>query len=202
MPNSFERRSFGPTESRADAAVAIRELRGYAALFNVQSANLGGPFELYESIAPGAFDAVLANDVRHLKNHDPNWVLGRTIPGTLRLSVDDRGLHTITDPPETQWADDLLVSIRRRDISQMSFAFVVGEDSWRYDREKDVVYRTILKLSALYDVSTVTYPAYPDTSIVVAERTLQRAAEVRAESGVCARSTRRVNLANRLRLAV
>lgn len=196
----LERRSFGPAELRADATPG-RELRGYAALFNVQSANLGGAFTLYESIAPGAFDAVLGNDVRHLVNHDPNWVLGRTTAGTLRLSVDDRGLHTITDPPAAQWANDLLVSISRRDISQMSFAFSVAEDSWRYDREADIVYRTILKLSELYDVSTVTYPAYPATSIVVAERTLQRAAEVRSLSSVQARSTRRANLANRLRLA-
>ena len=56
--------------------------------------------------------------------------------------------------------------VKRGDISQCSFAFVVAEDTWKYDEtddENDL--RTINKISELWDVSLVTYPAYEGTSV-------------------------------------
>jgi len=69
------------------------------------------------------------------------------------------------DPPRTRWAGDLLVSIERGDISQMSFAFRVGEEEWgEVDGVKE---RTILSFDEIFDVSAVTYPAYPETDVSV-----------------------------------
>lgn len=62
---------------------------GYGAVFNSMSNDLGG---FREYISPKAFEGRLDDDVRFLFNHDPNYVLARTTNGTLRLSVDEKGL--------------------------------------------------------------------------------------------------------------
>lgn len=158
-----ERRTItGPVEMRADADQPSR-LVGYAALFSTPT-EIAGAFR--EQIAPGAFaDAVTRDDVRALFNHDANFVLGRNTAGTLTLSEDSRGLRYEIDPPDTQWARDLMVSVQRGDISQSSFAFEVIEEAWDYPtRDAALPTRTILR-AKLYDVSPVTYPAYESTTV-------------------------------------
>jgi uncharacterized protein len=144
-------------------------LVGYAAVFNKLSNQLGGQYGFREMIEPGAFDDVLDNDVRAVINHDANFVLGRSVAGTLRLSVDDTGLRYEVDLPNTQYAKDLLESVRRGDIGESSFKFTVLKDDWSESDEGTV--RSIKKFGRLLDVSPVTYPAYPDAT--VAERSLQ-----------------------------
>jgi len=136
-------------------------IRGYASVFDTLSENLGG---FRETIEKNAFSEVLNNDVRALFNHDANLILGRTTSGTLSISQDDTGLRYEIDPPDTQVARDLIVSMERGDVTQSSFAFTVDKDSWNEDDEGRVV-RTIEKVSRLFDVSPVTYPAYPDASV-------------------------------------
>ena len=94
----------------------------------------------------------------------------------MKLSVDERGLLSEIDPPDTTYARDLLVSLERGDVSQMSFGFTVDEDKWEEDSDGRVI-RTITKFKRLYDVSPVTYPAYPDTD--VAKRSLDKFKEER-----------------------
>ena len=154
-----EIRVFKSQELRAD--VESRTIRGYAAVFNSDSENLGG---FIERIDPQAFDGVLEDDVRALINHDDNMILARTSSGTLNLSVDERGLSYEFEVPNTTYGNDLLVSVQRGDISQSSFGFSVAEDEWE---RGDVRRRTIKKVARLYDVSPVTYPAYPDTSVAM-----------------------------------
>jgi HK97 family phage prohead protease len=135
-------------------------IRGMAAVYNTSSEKM---WNFYERIMPGAFDEVLGNDVRGLFNHDPNFILGRTKAGTLRLEATPEGLAYEIDLPDTTAARDLMTSIDRGDVTQSSFAFVVGREKWVV--EGDDEYREIEKVSRLYDVSPVTYPAYPDTSV-------------------------------------
>ena len=141
---------------------AAPKISGYAAMFD-SPADIGW---FREVIKAGAFDETLANgdDVRALFNHDPNLVLGRTKANTLRLSVDDKGLMYEIDPPDTQFARDLMESIRRGDVSQSSFAFETISDRWRTEDKQDV--RELIKVR-LFDVSPVTYPAYEETSVGV-----------------------------------
>ena len=127
---------------------------GYGAVFNSESNDLGG---FVEYIAPGAFDGRLEDDVRFLINHD-GLPLARTTNNTLRLSVDERGLKYEADMPDTTLANDLMTLLRNGTISQSSFAFTVEEDSWENVDGRNI--RTINKVSRLYDVSSVTYPAY------------------------------------------
>merc|ERR1712167_189744 len=101
------------------------------------------------------------DDERALFNHNPDLILGRTIANTLNISVDEKGLRYEFDAPDTTIGNDLLVSLKRGDITQSSFGFIVEEDSWDNDKEGKVI-RTIEKVSRLLDVSPVTYPAYPE----------------------------------------
>lgn len=151
-------------ETRADGK---RMIVGHAAVFNQLSEDLGG---FREQIAAGAFaDAIKTDDVRALFNHNPDYVLGRNLSGTLKLAEDARGLAIEIDPPDTQFAKDLIVSMQRGDINQMSFGFSVRPNgqNWAKD-DAGAVIRTLTKVR-LFDVSPVTYPAYPQTDVAVRE---------------------------------
>lgn len=156
-------------EVRAGADGKPTMLRGYAAVFNSDSEDLGG---FTEQIAPGAFTDTLAAtpDCRCLFNHDPSALLGRTSSGTLRLRQDSTGLFYECEIPDTTLGRDILTLAQRGDISQSSFGFTVAAESW-YDANGNPsnssvgVKRIIRKVGALLDVSPVTYPAYPESSV-------------------------------------
>ena len=76
------------------------------------------------------------------------------------LAEDEKGLLVKITPPDTQWAKDLLVSIGRGDITQMSFGFIVLDDIWQESDGMDI--RELIKVK-LFDVSPVTFPAYTQT---------------------------------------
>lgn len=159
MNKKPERRVF-PIEFRQDENDKPK-LLGHAAVFNQ-------PVELYddfiEVIESGTFKKTIerGDDVRALFNHNPNFVLGRTISETLKLWEDDIGLATEIDLPDTSQARDLLALIKRGDINQMSFAFyVTGERNEKIDGKR---VRTITSVD-LVDVSPVTFPAYPTTDV-------------------------------------
>lgn len=146
-------------------------LTGHAAVFDRWSEDLdtfAGSFR--EKIAAGAFADVLKRkpDVRLLFNHD-GLALARTKSGTLELSEDEEGLRVWARLAPTSTATDLRIAMQRGDIDQMSFAFTVAEDSWHEDKDSDEVERVILRVGDLFDVSVVTFPAYPDTDAAVRE---------------------------------
>ncbi len=134
-------------------------IRGYAAVYNSDSEWMGG---FYEQIATGAFDGVMDNDVRAYFNHDENLLLGRVSSGTLRISTDKRGLFYEVDLPNTTYANDLAELMKRGDVNQSSFAFLIEKDRW--EQRDGTTYRIIEKVSRLLDVSPVSQPAYPDAT--------------------------------------
>jgi HK97 family phage prohead protease len=141
---------------------------GYAAVFDSPSEDLGG---FIEEIKPGAFRKVLRSkpDVRFLINHD-GIPLARTTNGTLRLKEDTRGLKVEADLSDTQTSRDFATSLKRGDVDQMSFMFRVEPDGreWFFPDDPDELARRVLyEMSELYDVSGVTFPAYPATEIGV-----------------------------------
>lgn len=142
-------------ENRAEGAPLFQ---GYAAVFNTLSVELWG---FREKIAPGAFTNSLGDDVRALWDHQTGVVMGRTKSGTLRLAEDATGLRFENDPPLAATRE--IESVQRGDVDQMSFGFRTLEDTWDID-ENDQVIRTLLKVK-LYEVSYVTFPAYPATSV-------------------------------------
>lgn len=146
-------------------------IEGHAALFDSMSDDLGG---FREKISPGAFkDAIPVSDIRSLFNHDTNFVLGRTKSGTLKVEEDERGLHTVTDAPDNDTIRHIVLDpIARGDVDQMSFAFRIHPEGDTYEDTADGIVRTILPggVAELYDISPVTFPAYPDTEVGVRAR--------------------------------
>lgn len=135
---------------------------GHAAVFNELSEELS---YYREKIAPGAFAKTIKEaDVRSLFNHDPNFVLGRTKSGTLKLFEDNKGLAVEIIPPDTAWARDLMETMRRGDVDQMSFGFQVVKEDWEGDVNNPI---RVLKEVRLFDVSPVTFPAYSATDVQV-----------------------------------
>jgi len=153
-------------EVRSEEEDAKERIVGYAATFNKRSQVMSW-FD--EEIRPGAFDKVLEDDVRCLQNHDPNYILGRTLSGTLEISVDEFGLRYNNLPPDTSYAKDLIITMKRGDVDQSSFGFNVRDDGeeWVYDEEKGIYHRVIHEVNRLFDTSPVTYPAYLDTKSMV-----------------------------------
>ncbi|MFZ4773942.1 MAG: HK97 family phage prohead protease [Terrimicrobiaceae bacterium] len=137
-------------------------IEGYAAVFNALSEDLGG---FREMIHPGAFAKTIKEaDVRALINHDPAMVIGRTKNHTLTMKEDIHGLRVAITPPDTSYARDLVASLRRGDIDQMSFGFETVRDEWHITN--DEVMRALVEVR-LFDVSPVTFPAYPQTTVQV-----------------------------------
>lgn len=137
-------------------------LFGYAAKFNTLSQNLGG---FVETIAPGAFDKSLADNVRVLCrfNHDDNALLGTTDAGTVKVGVDDTGLWYDVALPDTTWGRDTSTLAARGDVRNSSFAFYCARDDVGFT-EQGYPLRTVLG-AQLVDVAPVTSPAYLDTSV-------------------------------------
>ncbi len=166
MPPGYERRSYPIEELRILEEDGMAKITGYAAVFNKLSEPLAG---FREKIAPGAFRNALKNsDARALFNHDPNIVLGRQSAGTLTLSEDKKGLRMEVTPPDTQYVRDVVLTpIRRGDIKEQSFGFLIKTEEWSEEKEGGMATRTLVEVDRLFDVSPVTFPAYPDTSVAL-----------------------------------
>ena len=163
--DSTEKRFFN-IETRVKKKGKRNIIEGHAAVFGKLSEDLGG---FREIISRKAFDNVLDNNVRIFFNHDPNYLLATTGSNTAKVSVDKKGLRYSFEVPETTAGRDLLVSMKRGDITQSSFAFSVEKDSWSEKNGTEI--RTIEKVARLFDCSPVSIPAYPDANdLAIAQR--------------------------------
>jgi HK97 family phage prohead protease len=151
--------------SPGEAKSQNRTVEGYAALFN-STTTIGGWFD--EVIEPGAFtEALKTSDIRALFNHDPNYILARSTSGTLEVTEDNKGLFYRFNVPDTNFGNDFLEMLRRGDVSQSSFAFTVQKQRWEEEKmgDESKYKRVIEQVEQIYDVSPVTYPAYPETTV-------------------------------------
>jgi HK97 family phage prohead protease len=157
------------TEKRGERTYLV----GYAANYNVLSEDLGG---WRERILPGFFQRAVEeqHDVRHTQNHDPNRILGRTKAGTTVLAQDEKGLRFDTLVGTRSYETDLAQSIDRGDVDGNSFAFLCRSERWVKEKDaagKPIEVRELID-GDLVDIATVTYPAYPETSVGIDSRAL------------------------------
>lgn len=153
-------------ETREDGSAVIV---GYPIVFDKRSVELWGFFEIVKPEA--VTDTLKESDVRALYAHDAANVLGREKAGTLKLSVDDRGVKMELTPPDTSLGRDVTESIRRGDLDGMSFGFCVTDERWYQDGDDEI--RELLGID-LHEVSVVTWPAYTDTTVAVRSRNAWR----------------------------
>jgi HK97 family phage prohead protease len=153
-------------ELRASSKGRGRTVEGYAAVFDSPSDVLLNQF--MDLISPLTFRRSLRSgpDVCALVDHEPRLILGRKSAGTLELREDSNGLwFRIPSVPDTSYGNDLLESLKRGDACACSFGFETVSDRWREDTDANGwPVRELLEVS-LFDVSIVTYPDYPNTSL-------------------------------------
>jgi HK97 family phage prohead protease len=150
-------------EVRATDDTAELHFTGHAAVFDQRTWIGPKRWGFWEVVDRGFFRDVLDDPAAFLVNHDPNIVLARN-GNTMSLAVDDVGLVPDArwdpdDPEARMWA----ARVKRGDVSKMSFAFTVAEDTWSEDDDSGEETRTLVRAGQLFDVSLVTYPAYEGT---------------------------------------
>lgn len=155
-----------------------RTVSGYALKFNIPSKPLGNsdsPFT--EVIAPSALDNVDLSNVFMLNDHDFTQVLASTKAGTLKLNIDNVGLHFTATLPNTTLANDVLANIQAGNTTDTSFGFVVADDGDTFTQNDDgSVTRTINQVKSLFDVSICAVGAYDlgDDSVQVNTRSYDK----------------------------
>lgn len=146
-------------------------LTGHASVVNT-------PYEMWDSAGPymevidaGAFTRTLAAspDVAFLVNHR-GVTMARTTNGSLRLSMDATGLAVEAWlNPKRQDVSDLVVAIEDRDVTEMSFAFMLGDSGGIWSADFQTFRITELDLDR-GDVSAVNYGANPYTDVAARSR--------------------------------
>jgi len=166
QPMVLETRTVTATFEVREADSTAPKIEGYATTFGHQY-DMGA---FRERVDRDAFSKTLDTkpDVRLLVDH-AGQPLARTArgdkEGTLFLDPDATGLHMrATLDPSDPDVQRLMPKMRRGDLDQMSFAFRVpkGGDEW----SEDYGLRTLREVNmAGGDVSVVTYPANPTTTV-------------------------------------
>jgi HK97 family phage prohead protease len=176
------RRASGPcdlcVERRASQGGGkVKTIRGYALKYGYPSLPLGQPRgpTFIETIRVGAarYGLDKGTDTRALIDHEPHLIIGRRSAGTLRMKDDKVGLRVEIDPPDTYIGQAIVESIRRRDVTGMSFAFTTIEDAWPSKNRRELISIDV------DDVCPVTWPAYPDTTVGLRGARSNRLAELR-----------------------
>lgn len=125
-----------------------------------------------EVIDRGALADTDLRDVRFLVNHNTDMIpLARSRNNnensTMQMSIDDEvgmRIRVNLDVENNTDAKALYSAIERGDISGMSFMFNVDGDRWE-EIESEHPKRHIEKISKVFEVSAVTFPAYEATNI-------------------------------------
>ena len=141
-------------------------LEGYALVFGEDTLIGDEKNGFIECIDRSALDNTNMKDVPMKYNHDDSFlIIARTRNGSLKLSVDEKGLKVRAELLDTESNKDIYKMVKAGLLDKMSFAFTVG--SQKIDRSGDIPKRIITGINRLYDVSVVDLPAYEQTSIVV-----------------------------------
>lgn len=163
----MERRGVERRIELRDDGGDIPTIVGYAAVF-YRAGDSETEYKLWdgavERIMPSAFARISEDDVRALRNHDANALLGRTASGTLALTVDDVGLRYEIKPKDTRVYRDTVADLRSGDMDGSSFSFVIRSKAgvtWSHEGQMEV---REVKDVLTYDVGPVTFPAYAGTS--------------------------------------
>lgn len=140
-------------------------VEGYASTFDPYVLLTIDGVDYSERIEPTAFDNADLSDVVFRVDHEGR-VYARSSAGTVELWHDEHGLGQRTNLSKTQKARELFDDIEAGNYPQMSFAFVVAEDHF----DSDTHTRVIDRIAKVFDVSPVSFPANPNTSLSVATR--------------------------------
>lgn len=123
--------------------------------------------EVWETVDRNAFSETDMDDVIMQYDHQGR-VFARKRNNTLEVIPDERGLFIKADLGGTDIGRELYQEIEGGYTDRMSFGFTVKDQKREIEEREDgktKVTRTILAVGKLYDVSAVSLPANPGTSI-------------------------------------
>ena len=175
VPANYERRFLlgrVAQQVRGEGDTQKRVIAGLGIVYNSETVIGGDRYGFREVIVPGAFTKSLgADDQRAFFNHDVNLILGRRSAETLKLTEDEQGVHYEIDPPNTSYANDLLESLARKDVTGSSFMFCINRYEWVEAPEgsTDLPLCRILE-GDLFELGPVTFPAYEASEASVGMR--------------------------------
>ena len=174
MTENTEFRSVGYAEVPQNVEESRQTIEGYATIFNAATCLYSSNgVDYWEVVDAGAFDGADMSNVVLRYNHSDNFsILARTSNDTLRLNVDERGLHIEADIAETSQGKDIYELIKRKDISKMSYGYIVNKDYIEKVSETKYV-RHIAQIRKVVDVSVVDLPAYDATDVDVVKRSFE-----------------------------
>ena len=150
-----------------------RTIEGYAIVFGVESKLLMDWRDVYrEIIEPGAIDEerIKTMDIKMTMFHQRTMLLARQKEdgtGTLRLSVDEKGVKYEFEAPHTTDGDKVLELVKRGDLGGSSFTFWSDEKlSVRYTKDADgMLVRHVNRLDLVTEMTVAADPAYNQTSV-------------------------------------
>ena len=189
-------------EVRTDGDEPSFLVEGYASTFEPYKLLEIDGEDYNERIDPKAFDEADMTDVVYRIDHEGK-VYARSSAGTVKLDVDEHGLHQITDLSKTRAAREHYEDIVAGNYPQMSFAFTVAED--HYDADSRT--RIIDRIAKVFDISAVSFPANPNTELyardyfngVIEAEKAAEAERLQAEEERRSDLARREELANRIK---
>lgn len=162
MKNDKEMRN---VEFRATEEEGKMILEGYPVIFNQETLIGNSEWGWYEVIDKKALDDADLSDVPLKYNHgDAKGILARTRNGSLKLTIDNKGLKMRAELIDTTDNVDIYKCVKSGLLDKMSFAFNVIEDNVE-QKAGETPRRTITKIGRLFDVAVVDLPAYDQTSI-------------------------------------
>nr|DAI46247.1 MAG TPA: prohead serine protease [Caudoviricetes sp.] len=174
MAENTEFRSVGYAEVPQNIEESRQTIEGYATIFDAATCLYSSNgVDYWEVVDAGAFDGADMSNVVLRYNHSDNFsILARTSNDTLRLNVDERGLHIEADIAATSQGKDIYELIKRKDISKMSYGYIVNKDYIEKVSETKYV-RHIAQIRKVVDVSVVDLPAYDATDVDVVKRSFE-----------------------------
>ncbi|MCF4062125.1 phage major capsid protein [Pediococcus acidilactici] len=151
-----------------------KKISGYAIVFNKPSKPIpDGDNSFVEIIDPKALENTDLSDVVMLSNHDYSKPLATVKAGTLKLNVDEKGLHFEATLPNTTDGADTFENVKAGNIDSASFRFANATDQWSKDENGNIT-RTITNIGDIFEISSVTIPTYDDSSVEVAKRSFDQ----------------------------
>ena len=147
-------------EVREDGDQPSFLVEGYASTFEPYTLMEIDGLDYNEQIDTHAFDETDMTDVVYRIDHEGK-VFARSSAGTIKLDIDEHGLHQVTDLSKTKAGREHFEEIRAGLYPQMSFAFTVAEDHY----DADTRTRIVDKVAKIYDISSVAFPANDTTEL-------------------------------------
>jgi HK97 family phage prohead protease len=162
MDREYRNMTFEVREEGTEPSFLVE---GYASTFEPYKLIEIDGEDYNERIEPTAFDEADMTDVVYRIDHEGK-VFARSSAGTIKLDIDEHGLHQVTDLGRTRAGQEHFEEIKAGNYPQMSFAFTVAEDHY----DADTRTRIIDRIGKVFDISAVSFPANPTTELSVSTR--------------------------------